>query len=182
VNTHPKGPAADRVSLPLGLDGLFRGLAQVLQLAHHIAESVPEDASGAVEAGQTGSAGIPKVAQAVYGVSMRIGPRVAPPRRRIATLRRNSRDESVVDDVREPTADVLDEGDHFLVVVELPGVQEDQVQWSLRDQRTLTIRAASPDRNYQRDIGFNEPVDDRDARSTFATGVLELRLWKRRSR
>jgi HSP20 family protein len=115
-------------------------------------------------------------------VSVRIGPRVAPPRRRLATLRRNSRNEPVVDDVREPATDVLDEGDHFLVVVELPGVQEDQVHWCVRDLRTLTIRAASTDRNYQKDIGFPEAVDDRDLRSTFATGVLELRLWKRRSR
>ena len=179
MDTHPKrSPSASRAILPLGLDGLFRGIGQMLQLANHIAETAPEDESGAVEVSRTGSVGIPKAAQAVYGVSVRIGPRVAPPRRPFATLRQRAGKDPVIDDVREPAADVLDEGDHFLVVAELPGASEAEVTWQVRNERVLTIHAECADRKYHRDIAFAEPVDDRTALTSYANGILELRLWK----
>lgn len=179
MNRHPKGdPAGSRVTLPLGLDGLFRGLAQMLQAVNRVTENAPPDESGAVEVSETGSIGIPAAAQAVYGVSVRVGPRVAPLRRPAAAVRRNARNEPIVVDVREAAADVLDEGDHYLVVVELPGVQEHEIEWNVRDHHTLTIRAASADRNYRKDIRLSEAVDARDAQAVFATGILELKLWK----
>lgn len=183
MNTHSKGdPAGSRVTLPLGLDGLFRGLAHVLQLVNRVAENAPADETGAVEVTETGSIGIPAAAQAAYGVSVRIGPRVAPPRRPVATTPRNTRDKPIIVDLREAAADVLDEGDHYLVVVELPGVQEHEIEWSVRDHHTLTIRAAAADRNYRKDISLTEAVDPRRAQGRFATGILELRLWKMGSR
>jgi len=154
----------------------------VLQTASYIAEHVPEDATGAVEVASRSSRGIPGVARAIYGVSMRIGPRVAPPRRRPKTLRTNARKQPVIDDAREPAVDVLDEGDHFLVVAELPGVQETQVEWRLANERTLLIRAESPDRHYRRDIRVTEPIDAGKVLSSYANGVLELRLWKQMPR
>jgi len=49
-------------------------------------------------------------------------------------------------------------------------------QWSVRGHQTLAIRAASGDPNYQRDIRLTDPVE---MPGLFATGILELRLWKR---
>ncbi len=93
-------------------------------------------------------------------------------------MRQNARKEPVIDDMREPAADVLDEGDHFLVIAELPGATEDDVKWHVRDEHVLTIHAECADRNYHRVITFAEPVDDRTALASYANGVLELRLWK----
>jgi HSP20 family molecular chaperone IbpA len=50
-----------------------------------------------------------------------------------------------------------------VVVVERPGVEEHEVQWSVRDHQTLAIRAASTDRTFHRDIRLTEPVEARDA-------------------
>ena len=182
MRTHPKsdGPRA-RATLPLGLDGLFRGLSQVLQIANEIAEKVPEDASGAVTASETGSRGL-KGLRAIYGASVRIGARVAPARRPIVTAPRSRRRAPVAEDTSEPMADVHDEGDHYLVVAELPGALEAGVRWEVRDDCRVIIKADAAGRTYRTELPLAEHVDDTRTVSCYANGVLELRLWKRLQR
>jgi len=159
------------------LDGLFRGLTQVLQMADEIARKVPEDASTAVEAGTSGRTG-PKGLRAMYGASVRIGPRVAPPLRHPGTVRRNARRESVIDDAREPLTDVHDEGDYYLVIAELPGAEESTVQWSVHDGRRVVVGAESADRRYHGEVVLAESVDEGRAEGLYVNGVLAVKLCK----
>jgi HSP20 family protein len=175
---HKPGAEAPRVTLPLGLDGLFRGLSQVLQVAHDIAQTAPEDASSAVEVTQSGSAGPPGL-RAVYGATVRIGPRVAPPRGYAGGVKVRRSRGVPADEAREPMADVHDEGDHYLIVAELPGVAETAVRWSIRDSRRLVLRSECEARKYYTELTLADAVDEDRTVSCFSNGVLELRLWKR---
>jgi HSP20 family protein len=136
----------DKKSPSFGLDGMFRGLGQLLQLA--------ADAST-------------KDARAGYGVSVRIGGVRAPARRT-----------HVVEDTREPMVDVFDEGDHYLVVGELPGVAEPAAHWSVREGQWLTVAGTAGARRYHKDLRLAERVASATAQARFENGVLELRLWK----
>ena len=174
-------PAVDRYdknNLSLGLDGVFRGLGSLIQLAVAIAESAPETAPHDVEVTRTGSAGSPKGLHAVYGVSVRVGAHGIPTVARFGNVRQNAAKEPFVDEVREPMIDVLDEGAHYLIVAELPGIDAAAVRWELAGERRLTIRATSGDRRYYGETELGSPVDERNAMSCYENGVLQVKLWK----
>ena len=161
-----------------GLEGLFQGIAGILQTVNEIVVRAGDDGSTPIEVHRSGSTGIPGALNAVYGASVRVGPRVAPLRTRPATLRRNARNEAVIDETREPAVDVFDEGDHYLIVAELPGVDERAVQWTVRTDTGVLISAESDDRKYSKTLQLTEAVDADRAVSCYVNGVLELRLWK----
>jgi HSP20 family protein len=118
--------------------------------------------------------------EGLYDVSVRIGgARIPPTIPRAGSIPRAMRRPPVTDDAREPIVDVFDEGDTVIVIVQLPGVAERAAQWSFRDPRRLTIRADWADRKYAKELELPAEVDEQATVSSFANGVLELRLLKR---
>jgi len=160
-----------------GLEGLFRGLAGILRMANDIAVRAGDD-GGPVDVRRTSSTGVPGAVNVSYGASLRIGARVAPPRRRMATLRQNAQREPVIDDSCEPIVDVFDEGDHYLVIGEMSGVDVAAVTWSIEQGVRLRLRGESPERQYVKEIELASPVNQDAAVFSCVNGVLELRLWK----
>jgi HSP20 family protein len=91
--------------------------------------------------------------------------------------------------------DVVDEGAAFVVVVDLPGYETDELDVQLQDDRQLTVSAtreagAEPDsddyvrreRSRQqptRSVRLPEPVDESAAEASYENGVLRVRLDKR---
>jgi HSP20 family protein len=166
-------------NLPPGLGGVFRGLSDLLQIAMELAERVPDTAASASEVQRTGEAGSPKGLHAVYGVSVRVGGRGAPVVAQFGNVRQNAANEPVIDEEREPMVDVLDEDDYYIVIAELPGVAAEAVEWSLRGDRVLAVRAVSEVRKYVREIPLTEPVARDRAVSCFENGMLQVKLWKK---
>lgn len=101
---------------------------------------------------------------------------------------------------RRPTVtrarmDVIDQGDRFRIVVDLPGVKKEDIHVSVEGGR-VSVRAESArsqetrdgDRvlhaervaaSYARSIELPTEVTDEDAEATFDNGVLTLTLSKR---
>jgi HSP20 family molecular chaperone IbpA len=79
---------------------------------------------------------------------------------------------------REPMVDVFNEGDHYVIVAEMRGVERADVEWHVRDGRTVVIAASSELRRYYREIELGTAVDVQTAVASQSNGVLELRLWK----
>ncbi|MEN6610075.1 MAG: hypothetical protein ABFC24_04470, partial [Methanoregulaceae archaeon] len=106
-------------------------LTELGNLSQDIAK-MAED--GKTEITRTGeiSLGTLQKRRAMYGVSVRMGGDGMP---QVDTFGR--RPES---DIREPIVDIFDEPDRLQVIVELPGVEEDEISVELREN-TLTIRA-----------------------------------------
>jgi HSP20 family protein len=115
---------------------------------------------------------------AIYGVSVRVGPRGTATLARPRNVRRNLRRRVPPEETREPIVDVFDEGDVIVVVVQLPGVEEHAAEWAVRDATHLTIRADSADRKYLKELELPASIDEQAVVSTFANGVMELKLWK----
>jgi HSP20 family molecular chaperone IbpA len=141
-----------------GFDGLFRGLGEVLQIASDLADRAQAD-------------GVSSVTVRVDGgplVTRLDGLRAGPQRERPGA--------------RGTVADVFDEGNYYLVIVELPGARESTVQWAVRGEGRVEVRAEADGRTYYKDIRLGGPVQEESATSRYGNGVLELRLCKQQTR
>ncbi|QJX01271.1 Hsp20/alpha crystallin family protein [Frigoriglobus tundricola] len=81
----------------------------------------------------------------------------------------------VVEAETEPPADVYEEADHLMVLVELPGIGPDECRVAL-DGSTLTVTAETKKRKYRKEIVL--PVAPPPGRMTHTcrNGVLEVKL------
>ena len=73
--------------------------------------------------------------------------------------------------------DVFDEGDYLRVIVELPGVEERDIQLKAVGD-ILEIAAHTRDRKYQKEVLLPSAVDPDSLASSYRNGVLEIRLPK----
>jgi HSP20 family protein len=99
--------------------------------------------------------------------------------------------------VRYAPLDLIDEGDHYKVHVELPGLDKEDVEVHINNEG-LSIRAQKTeesdkkDKNYlhreryyssfKRDIAFPEEVNPDKADGTMTNGILELTIPKKELR
>ncbi len=95
-----------------------------------------------------------------------------------------------IEGFREPFVDIVDQGDEFLVVVELPGVKKEDIEVDLVDERTLVIRAERKEEEeapgyrgryavrFYKSVTLPEPVTMEGGRATYRNGVLEIHLKK----
>ena len=83
--------------------------------------------------------------------------------------------ETVVEDVREPLADVYEEEDHVLVLAEIPGVSKKDVQLELAGNR-LTIRARRGEKRYLKDVQLPQSFTEEKMHWECANGILKIRF------
>jgi HSP20 family molecular chaperone IbpA len=75
--------------------------------------------------------------------------------------------------------------DHYLIIAELPGVGSAAVDWNIRDNQGLVIRAESGDRKYRKyygEVQLADSVQQQTTASRCENGVLQLTLWKQQHR
>lgn len=187
-----------KLDLTLGLGGIFRGLGTLLDLASELAQKAeqfqtevktkepagpvggPRGLHGIKTETRAGSVGGPRGLHAVYGFSIRLGGEGRPIIESFGNIREKEGKGPVVDETREPITDLLDEGDHFLVVAELPGTEERDVRWQLKDD-ILIISSESGDRKYYKELLLPAAVEEKRIESSCKNGVLQLKLWKAKS-
>jgi HSP20 family protein len=96
---------------------------------------------------------------------------------------------------RPVRVDVIDEGDAFAVVADLPGFETEDIEVQLRDDQRLAITAEREDRRDEerddyvrrerrrrqvsRTVPLPEPVDETETDASYDNGVLTVRLGKR---
>ena len=90
--------------------------------------------------------------------------------------------------------DVADTGDAFVVVIDLPGYDRDDIQVTLPDETTLSVAAEREiepveeadryvtrergGRSVSRRVGLPEPVEETETSATYEGGVLTVTLPK----
>jgi HSP20 family protein len=166
-----------KVDATLGLGGLFKGLGSLLEIASELAQKAEKFQTETGEGMRVGSFGTPKGLQAVYGVSVRVGLGGQPIVEKFGNVREKAGKGPVVDEVREPIVDLLDEEQYLLVVAELPGMEESAVQWKLKDD-ILIVSAESGERKYYKELLLPAHVDENRVSQSYNNGILELKLWK----
>ena len=93
-------------------------------------------------------------------------------------IRKDDKDgEIIIDKVREPIVDVFDEGEYFIVVSEMPGVEEKDIKINISGD-ILQIEAKSSSREYEKEILLKSKVVPEPEKNSYVNGVLELKLKK----
>jgi HSP20 family protein len=95
---------------------------------------------------------------------------------------------------RSPVVEILDQGDHYTVTMELPGFSRDMVDIQVsktglvlrarkkeatEDKRADYLRRERSDYEFEHRLSFPEEVDPKKLEETMKNGILELRIPKR---
>jgi len=167
------------ISIDMGLSELFKGIGSITELVSGMVDLVDWselDEETLAELRRTSQTRAGARPRGVYGVSVGRGmggiPRVQP----FGNIRRTERG-PIIDEVREPLVDVFDEDDAVLVVAELPGVEENDIQIEIKGP-TLKLSTTAKDRKYAKEIQLACAVDESKMESTYKNGVLEIKLPK----
>jgi HSP20 family protein len=162
----------DKVEIDFGtgrvsFGGLFKGLGSLIDLASRLSEE------GVEKRGEI--RGLPRGAKGVYGFSIRTMAG-KPVIESFGNIRETTRG-PVVEEVREPIVDIFDEKDHILVIVELPGVSENEIKIEVAGD-ILNLTAADKDRKYAKEILLPSKVKPELIKTSYNNGILEITLEK----
>jgi len=121
----------------------------------------------------------------VYGYSMTIGPDGKPKIREFGNVKPSRKPEAFgftrpsldVKEEREPLVDVISTDSEIKVVVELPGVEKDDIKLHGTED-TLTISVDTPKRKYFKEVEMPAKIDPKKAKTVYKNGVLEVTVPK----
>jgi len=77
----------------------------------------------------------------------------------------------------EPLIDIFDEGNHLIVVAELPGAKEEDIKLSLEGS-LLKISADTSAGKYRKEVSLPTPVKTDLIKTGYKNNVLEVKLEK----
>ena len=128
---------------------------------------------------------IPEWGPFVYGYSMTIGPDGKPKIREFGNIKPSSEPEACglnkpclnIKEEREPLVDIISVDGEIKVIVELPGVEKEDIKLSGTDDK-LTISVEAPERKYFKEVEMPTKLDPKKARTSYKNGVLEVTVSK----
>ncbi len=119
----------------------------------------------------------------VYGFSMRLGKDGKPVFEKFGNIKAPEPGSDVdepgepASPVREPLADIIDQGEEIIVVVELPGVNKEDIQLNATEH-SIEIIASSEDRKYKKRMEMPGRINPDVAKARYTNGILEVRLQR----
>jgi HSP20 family protein len=159
------------VNIDLGLGGLFKGLGNFIDL---LSEMVEEGESEITRQGEFKIKGLEK-ARGVYGFTVKTGLSGIPRVESFGNIRETERG-PIVTETREPLVDIFDEGEIIVVVAELPGVGEEEIEIEIQDD--LLSLSTKGERKYVKEMLLPHLVDSATLTTSYKNGILELRVNK----
>ncbi len=155
----------------MGLGGFLGGLGTLLEKLGELAEKGEELRQSGELHGPEGKL------KGIYGVSIKVG--LGDQGMKVEPFGNVHKDEqtgkTVVDEVHEPMVDVFEEADHVLVLVEMPGIGEEDLQLELQDD-ILTVTAAKGKKKYRKEVLLPAAFAPDKMSRTCRNGVLEVRF------
>lgn len=163
---------------PSGSGGFFAGLGILIEQLGKLAEQA-EQAGGVMTKTGEFSVGSDKRLKGVYGFSIKSGLgekgiKVEP----FGNIRRDEEGGQVkVHEIREPMVDVFDEPDHLLIVAEVPGIMQEDVQLELHED-ILILAAEKGGNKYRKEVLLPASFSSDKMSFSCRNGILEVRLNK----
>ena len=77
---------------------------------------------------------------------------------------------------RDPLIDVLDNTEGFTVIVELPGVEKNEI--NVETSATELFIETTGTKKYKKNVNFGEEIDQSSVNSQFKNGILEVKCRK----
>jgi len=159
----------------MGLGGLLGGLNGLMEKLGELAEKGGEIR----DAGEIGGLDPKGKLRGVYGFTIKTA--VGGDGIKVEPFGNVQKDEEtggpVVREMREPMVDVFEEDDHVLVVAEMPGVGEEDVQLAC-DGDILTITAERGDMKYRKEVLLPSSFSTDKISHVCRNGVVEVRLTR----
>ncbi len=161
--------------LLVGIGGLIDQLGKLAQQA--------EEAGGELTKSGEFQMGLNKDIKGVYGFSVKSalgekGVKVEP----FGNIRKDEEHgQVVVQEIREPMIDMLDEPDHLLIVAEVPGVMEEDVKVELEED-ILAFSAENGEKKYRKEMLLPTSFSSEMMSFSCRNGILEIRLIKEKAR
>jgi HSP20 family protein len=118
----------------------------------------------------------------VYGYSVTVGPDGKPKIREFGNFKADTRlgkPHMDVKEEREPLTDVIDADNKLRIIVELPGVEKDDIKLSGSNDK-LTISVDTHQRKYFKEVSLPCKVDSKKATSKYNNGVLAVTIPKKK--
>ncbi len=112
----------------------------------------------------------------VYGYSMKIGPDGKPEINEFGNIKKGLKGPQVKEE-REPLVDVVETDSEVRVVVELPGVEKNDIKLHGTEE-SIEISVDTPQYKYYKEVELPGKVRVKDAKSTYKNGVLEVVIPK----
>jgi len=115
----------------------------------------------------------------VYGYSVTIGPDGKPKIREFGNVKNklvDSKDNSITSS-REPLIDIINNEKEVKVLVELPGVNKENIKINTYDRYVEVT--ADDERKYHQRIDLPADVDIDSAKSSYKNGILEINFTKK---
>jgi len=163
------------INIDLGFGNLFKGLGNFLDVVSELVEKAEEvqERTGEFSAGTTAKG---EPIRGVYGIRVSTLNRGGAPKVDTFGNIRSTEKGPVVDERREPIVDIFDEAEAILLVAELPGVGDEEIEVSVEgDILSLTTNGK---RRYAKEILLPAAVDAATVQKTYANGILEVRAKK----
>ncbi|MCX8168759.1 MAG: Hsp20/alpha crystallin family protein [Candidatus Methanomethylicia archaeon] len=114
----------------------------------------------------------------IYGFSIKIGPDGKPIIKEFGNVKKHY-GRPTIEEEREPLVDVFEDQRTITVIVEMPGVNKDDIKVKIDGDR-LTVSAQTGDRKYYKEIVLPARVRREGAKASYKNGILELKLEKER--
>ena len=156
----------------------FKGASGFLDSITQFVEKLGELAEKGESLRKSGEIGGPEgKVRGVYGLSIKFGLdkeglKVEP----FGNIRRDEQTgRPVVSEIREPVVDVFNEDTHVLVVAEMPGVGEGDLQLDLKGD-ILTIAAARGEKKYRKEVLLPRSFTRENMTHACNNGVVEIKL------
>ncbi|MFW6110973.1 MAG: archaeal heat shock protein Hsp20 [Thermoproteota archaeon] len=114
----------------------------------------------------------------IYGFSLSVGPEGKPRVKKFGNLKKGRKSPHIKEE-RAPLVDVLEEGEEVMVIVELPGVAEEDIDLKASEE-SLTIQVDTPEREYHRKLSLPVEVNPKKYKTSYKNGVLQVRFKKKK--
>ncbi len=168
-------PNKNREEGLMGLGGFLGGLGTLIDKLGELAEHGEE----LHKAGEFRSSDPEGKVRGVYGFSVKVG--LGDQETKIEPFGNIHKDrqtgKTVVDEIREPLVDIFEEEDHVLVVAELPGIGEEDVQVELADD-ILTLSAGHGDKKYRKEVLLPQAFSADKMSRNCRNGVVEIKFTR----
>jgi len=154
-----------------GLGGLFKGIEKLVDLAGKL-----EDKGGISKEGEINFDHIKKGMKGVYGFTVNTAGGGSPKVETFGNIKKTPEGPKV-DEEREPITDIFDEKEEIVVIAEMPGIDENDIEIDLKGD-ILDISAVGKNRTYRKELLLPVKGKKDNLRHKFTNGILEIRIKK----
>ncbi len=155
----------------IGIGEVFKGLGSFIEIVSEMAEKGQEKVE------RTGEIKTP-AGKAMYGFSVKIGGKGLQVER-FGNIVRETEKGAVVEEMREPFVDIFEEAEQLEVIAELPGIEEKDISYELKDD-VLLLKAAGDGRKYSKEVLL--PCKASVLKTAYKNGVFKLTMEKEKEK